>query len=405
MKRMMNRRSSERFENSLAASQAFASGDLSASIHSANRRNSVEIFLEDLEPVLPDRPPEQIKITYDRRPSLLSLTSINENSKDDDDGSIGRRPSILSLNSIDENVQFSKNETKLALLEFANRYGSNSSFDEDEKSVPDSLSSPMDKEASVPICNMSPKNKKSCVNPLTKTQGSFLAMRRMRDFTDTSTLSTISMTKSGLLTNNQNGGANKSIDTNVSQRKARVLVVDDSKVNRMLLSKYVSRLGHQTVTAANGKEALDILMKSLDDVSIENNVFIDIDLVLLDVYMPKLNGDEVLKIMMETEGLQQIPVIMISGSEEMEDVVKCIDMGAVDFLPKPFDPVLFKARMKSCLAAKHFRDRENKYLQQIEKEKKRSDRLLKIIYPEKVRFYGEVLPLLYILPCFNFLMI
>lgn len=150
------------------------------------------------------------------------------------------------------------------------------------------------------------------------------------------------------------------------QKKSNVLVADDVRVNRLLLKRSLEKLGHDVKLANDGKEALDLLFED------------DFDLVLLDMYMPEFNGDEVLRVMMGSKRLQHIPVIMVSANDEMKNVAKCIDMGAADYLSKPFDQSLFKARVNSCLKW------NRKTFNRIEQEKNRADHLLSVIYPEVV---------------------
>jgi two-component system cell cycle response regulator len=132
-----------------------------------------------------------------------------------------------------------------------------------------------------------------------------------------------------------------------------VLVVDDDGVNRLLLSRALERDGHQVRTAANGLEALEALRDGL------------FDCVLLDVLMPEIDGYQVLERMRSDPKLRRTPVIMISALEDVESVVRCIEMGAEDYLPKPFDPVLLRARIKAGLARKRLDDLEQEYLEQV----------------------------------------
>ena len=108
------------------------------------------------------------------------------------------------------------------------------------------------------------------------------------------------------------------------------------------------------------------------------------DLMLLDIQMPELNGYEVLEQLKADPALRDIPVIVLSASDETERVARCIEMGAEDYLPKPFDPVLLQARIGASLEKKRLRDREVSYLRQIQEEKQRSDDLLHIILPHDV---------------------
>lgn len=139
---------------------------------------------------------------------------------------------------------------------------------------------------------------------------------------------------------------------------ARILVVDDYQINRLKMSRAVERLGYTALSADNGHEALAVLRKSSHD--------IEIDLVLLDIMMPEMDGYEVLATMKADEALRAIPVLVISALEETESVVKAIELGAEDYLPKNFDPVLLNARIGACLEKKRMRDLELEYLRQVD---------------------------------------
>jgi CheY-like chemotaxis protein len=151
-----------------------------------------------------------------------------------------------------------------------------------------------------------------------------------------------------------------------------VLVVDDNEINRDLLTRLLGREGHVVAAAENGVEALHLLRSQ------------PFDLVLLDIIMPELNGLEVLEQLKADERLRHVPVIMISAFNEIDSVVRCLQMGAEDYLTKPFNPVLLQARLNACLEKKRLRDREVHYLEQIEKERRRADELLHVILPAPI---------------------
>src|SRR5436305_3734233 len=134
---------------------------------------------------------------------------------------------------------------------------------------------------------------------------------------------------------------------------ASLLIVDDNSMNRIMLSRYTTRLGYQSTLVENGRQALEKL---------QNESF---DLVLLDVQMPEMDGYQVLEQMKTHPYLREIPVIMISAVDELESTVRCIELGAQDYLPKPFNPVLLRARLTACLERKRLRDQEIDYLQQV----------------------------------------
>lgn len=140
-------------------------------------------------------------------------------------------------------------------------------------------------------------------------------------------------------------------------RPPRLLVVDDNEDNRYTLTQRLKRQGYtDLVTAANGREALEVL---------ENGVF---DLVLLDVMMPELTGYEVLERLNAHPRLRDLPVIMISAVDELESVVRCIKLGAEDYLSKPFNPVLLNARVGATLEKKRLRDETAAHLARIQAE-------------------------------------
>jgi CheY-like chemotaxis protein len=132
-----------------------------------------------------------------------------------------------------------------------------------------------------------------------------------------------------------------------------LLVVDDNSMNRIMLSRYITKLGYRSSLVENGRQALEKLQAE------------QFDLVLLDVQMPEMDGYQVLEQMKADPRLRDIPVIMISAVEELESVVRCIELGAQDYLPKPFNPVLLRARLNACLERKRLRDQEIDYLQQV----------------------------------------
>ena len=137
----------------------------------------------------------------------------------------------------------------------------------------------------------------------------------------------------------------------------RVLVVDDAVVNRLLLERLLHEQGHETASAGDGQAALDILASSGRA---------PFDVVLLDLVMPGLDGYATLERMKATPALAHLPVIVISAIDELDSVVRCIELGALDYLPKPVDPSILRARVNAALASKRLRDLELEYLEQVE---------------------------------------
>ncbi len=139
-------------------------------------------------------------------------------------------------------------------------------------------------------------------------------------------------------------------------QKSDLLVVDDDHLNRMLIGKYLENEGHRVSYASNGFEALAKLTEQ------------SFDMVLLDIEMPEMNGYQVLEQMVGDPRLRDIPVIVTSAIEQLDSVVRCIEMGAEDYLTKPVNRILLKARIDASLEKKHLRDKQSKHLRQLERE-------------------------------------
>ncbi len=171
-----------------------------------------------------------------------------------------------------------------------------------------------------------------------------------------------------------------------------LLVVDDNEINRDVLSRRLVREGYIVSLAVNGREAMEKL---------EGETF---DLVLLDIIMPELDGFAVLQRLRSNPRWKDTPVIMISALDEIANVVRCIEMGAEDYLPKPFDPVLLRARIGALLDRKRLRDEERQRavrmeaaFREAELQKQAAERTLRNILPEKVAAelleHGSVAPM------------
>ncbi|HSI94268.1 MAG TPA: ATP-binding protein [Jiangellaceae bacterium] len=133
---------------------------------------------------------------------------------------------------------------------------------------------------------------------------------------------------------------------------ATVLVVEDSLINRLALARGVENEGHRVLQASDGREALEILGRD------------GVEMVLLDLLMPEVDGFEVLAAMGRDPALREIPVLVISAVEANEDIARAIEMGAIDCLPKPFDPVMLRVRLRTALEQARLRRVEQDYLRQ-----------------------------------------
>lgn len=153
---------------------------------------------------------------------------------------------------------------------------------------------------------------------------------------------------------------------------ASLLVVDDKESNRDLLMRRLNKQGFQVQVAENGLQALDMVRSE------------NFDLVLLDIIMPKMNGYQVLAEMKADPKLSRIPVIMISALDEIDSVVRCIEMGAEDYLQKPFNQVILNAKISASLERKRLRDREYAFIKKLQIEQQKSEKLLLNILPKPI---------------------
>src|SRR3984893_16886394 len=152
-----------------------------------------------------------------------------------------------------------------------------------------------------------------------------------------------------------------------------VLGGDDNDDNRFTLSMHLETCGYSNiVTAEDGREALEKMRSG------------PVDLALLDIMMPELDGYGVLEEMRSDVALRDIPVVVISALEDINSVVRCIELGATDYLTKPFNPVLLKARVDNCIEKSRYRAQEVTYHARIESEKRRADEILATVLPRPI---------------------
>ena len=143
----------------------------------------------------------------------------------------------------------------------------------------------------------------------------------------------------------------------MSERGARLLVADDNKVNRLLLARSLEQQGHRVALAENGRIALDMLRQAL-----HSDAF---DLLLLDIEMPELDGFGVLEQLKADRALRGLPVIVTSAVEGLASIVRCIELGAEDYLPKPVNAVLLRARINAGLEKKRLRDQQQELVRRF----------------------------------------
>src|SRR5438876_12156523 len=140
---------------------------------------------------------------------------------------------------------------------------------------------------------------------------------------------------------------------NLRSGPARLLVVDDNKVNRLLLGRSLELQGHSVALAENGRVALEMLRRE------------GFDLLLLDMEMPEMDGFQVLERLVNDRQLRDLPVIVTSSLEGIANVVRCIELGAEDYLTKPVNPVLLKARIGASLEKKRLRDQQKELVRKF----------------------------------------
>ena len=140
----------------------------------------------------------------------------------------------------------------------------------------------------------------------------------------------------------------------MKQKEACILVVDDNEMNRDLLSRRIKRQGYQVMIAENGRSALDMLSTYA------------FDLICLDIMMPEMNGYQVLEKLKAHPQWATIPVIVVSAADDIPSIVKGIELGAEDYLTKPFNPMLLKARLQASLEKKRLYDKEQAQLKELE---------------------------------------
>jgi len=144
-----------------------------------------------------------------------------------------------------------------------------------------------------------------------------------------------------------------------AEEKGRVLIVDDESLNREMLCRRLLREGYRSTEASSGREALDILQREA------------FDAILLDILMPEMSGMEVLQTLKQDTRLRHLPVIMLSALTDVDRVARCVQLGAEDYLPKPINAVLLRARLGACLEKKRLRDQEQEHFLALNKEKER----------------------------------
>ena len=169
-------------------------------------------------------------------------------------------------------------------------------------------------------------------------------------------------------TRSAGGGPNSSI----TPITGHLLIVDDEPLNREMLVRRLNRMGFTAVGAENGLVALDVITRE------------SFDLVLLDILMPVLDGFQTLERLKADEKLKHIPVIMLTALDEVSATVRCIEAGAEDYVPKPFNPVILRARIGASLEKKRLRDKERAHLVEIQAERAKSERLLLNILPKAI---------------------
>ena len=155
-------------------------------------------------------------------------------------------------------------------------------------------------------------------------------------------------------------------------KSGNILIADDNEMNRDMLCRRLERQGYQVTEVEDGQQVLDIVKTR------------GFDLILLDVVMPRMNGLETLKHLMADESQRHLPIIMLSALDEIENVVRCIEIGAEDYVTKPFNPVLLNARITASLEKKRLRDQERAHAEMLNFEREKSEHLLLNVLPKSI---------------------
>jgi class 3 adenylate cyclase len=158
----------------------------------------------------------------------------------------------------------------------------------------------------------------------------------------------------------------------IEKMRANVLVVDDNEDNRIVLARRLERQGHHVASAENGRLAIEQLEAD------------EFDLILLDIMMPEMNGYQVLEYLKASSELRHVPVIVISAVDELDSVIRCIELGAEDYLTKPFNRIMLRARIGATLEKKRLRDQEKAFTELLKNEREKSERLLLSIFPASI---------------------
>ena len=167
-------------------------------------------------------------------------------------------------------------------------------------------------------------------------------------------------------------GSGEFLGKTAVQFGGNLLVVDDDAMNREMLARRLQRSGFNVTTAENGRVALDHLKRQ------------SFDLVLLDIIMPELNGFQTLEFIKADPKIRHLPVIMLTALDDVDSTVRCIEAGAEDFVPKPFNTVILHARINASLEKKRLRDQEQAYLAELQAERAKSNRLLLNVLPQAI---------------------
>ncbi|MCF3649306.1 adenylate/guanylate cyclase domain-containing protein [Synoicihabitans lomoniglobus] len=162
------------------------------------------------------------------------------------------------------------------------------------------------------------------------------------------------------------------IATNNHHDGARLLVVDDDRINREVIGRRLEKMGFEVVKAPSGVEALELLETEA------------IDLIMLDIMMPEMDGFATLDRIKADERCKHLPVIMLTAIDDAESIARCLSAGAEDYVPKPFDSIVLRARLDASLDRKSLREKEQNYVSRIRIEKGKTEQLLQSILPAAI---------------------
>jgi adenylate cyclase len=162
------------------------------------------------------------------------------------------------------------------------------------------------------------------------------------------------------------------LTSSIMSKRKKVLIVEDDSISRKILSQHFLKQNYNVFEAGCGDGAFEVIADN------------DIDVILLDISLPGIDGITILKKIKEDPHYDHIPVIMVSGNDDINIAIECIHSGASDYISKPYNPMLIQQRVNTCLREVFYRKQEQYYIEQLKQEREKSEDLLRVVYPSNV---------------------